>query len=106
MAKFTKGQSGNPAGRPAGAKSRTQSEIKEAFQFLVEGNLSNIETWLKSTAAKDPAKALELVLKLSEFVLPKMKATEITGAIEAYPAPRTLTKEEAREFLAELEKNY
>jgi hypothetical protein len=106
MAKFAKGQSGNPAGRPAGSKGKTQAEIKEAFQLLVEGNLPNIESWLKSTALKDPAKALELVIKLSEFVLPKMKATEISGTVEAYPPPRTLTKEEAREFLAEWEKNY
>lgn len=101
---FKKGQSGNPTGRPAGAKDKAQSEIKEAFQLLVEGNLLNIEIWLKKIAARDPAKALDLILKLAEFVLPKMKATEITSSIDLFPAPRTLTKDEAKEYLLKLER--
>jgi len=46
---------------------------------LVEGNLSNIETWLNEVSTKDPANAIELMLKLSEFILPKIKAIELTG---------------------------
>jgi hypothetical protein len=77
---FKPGSSGNPTGRPTGAKDKTQADIKQAYQTLVEGNLSNIETWLKDVAAKDPAKAIELMLRLSAFILPKMKATEITAS--------------------------
>lgn len=75
---FTKGESGNLSGRPQGARDKAQSDIKQAYQSLLEGNLSNIEIWLNEVAAKDPAKAIELMLRLSEFILPKMKATEIT----------------------------
>lgn len=78
---FTKGESGNENGRPQGAKDKVQSKIKQAFQSLVEGNLTNIETWLNEVAAKDPAKAIELLLKLSEFILPKIKTIDLTAAI-------------------------
>jgi hypothetical protein len=78
---FKKGQSGNPAGRPAGAKDKMTSEIREAFQSLVEGNLNNIEAWLQATAEKDPAKALDFMLKLSEYTIPKLKAIQLTTGL-------------------------
>lgn len=77
---FKKGESGNVNGRPQGATDKAQKDIKQAYQSLVEGNLSNIENWLNDVAAKDPAKALDFMLRLSEYILPKMKATELTGA--------------------------
>jgi len=77
---FKKGESGNPGGRPQGAKDKTQADIKQSYQSLVEGNLSNIETWLNEVATKDPAKAIELMLKLSEYILPKIRAIEMSGA--------------------------
>lgn len=76
---FKAGHSGNPSGRPQGAKDKAQNDIKQAYQSLVEGNLSNIETWLQEVAAKDPAKAIELMLRLSEFILPKIKSVELSG---------------------------
>lgn len=79
--KFQKGESGNLNGRPQGAKGKIQTDIKQAFQSLVEGNLMNIETWLNEVAAKDPAKALDLILKLSEFVLPKIKSVQLDAKI-------------------------
>lgn len=73
---FTKGKSGNPQGRKPGSKDKAQTDIKEAFQTLVENNLSNVETWLNEVAAENPAKALDFMLRLSEFIVPKQKAVE------------------------------
>jgi len=77
---FKTGTSGNPAGRPQGAKDKAQADIKQSYQSLIEGNLTNIETWLNEVATKDPGKAIELMLRLSEFILPKMRATEVTSS--------------------------
>ncbi len=74
---FVKGMSGNPQGRTPGAKDKSTKEIRERFNDLLENNLSNIEKWLTATAEKDPAKALDLLLKLSEFVVPKLKAADL-----------------------------
>lgn len=80
---FTKGVSGNANGRPHGAKDKTNKEIREAFQELIEGNLANIESWLKKVAVKDPAKAIDLILKLSEFIVPKLRSVEMQAEISS-----------------------
>lgn len=79
---FKKGKSGNPKGRTPGSKDKAKKDIKESFQSLVECNLSNINIWLNAVAVDNPAKALDLMLKLSEFILPKMRATELKTDIE------------------------
>jgi hypothetical protein len=68
-------------GRTAGTPNKVTSEIREAFQSLVEGNLSNIETWLEATAEKDPAKALDFMLKLSDYLVPKLKAVQLSTGL-------------------------
>lgn len=73
----------NRAGRPAGAKGKVNDEIREAYQQLVESNLSNIETWLAEVAEKDPAKALDFMLKLSEYIIPRLKNVELTNDPDA-----------------------
>ena len=77
---FVPGQSGNPAGRPKGSKNKVTEEIREAYQNLVELNLENMTAWLQSIAADDPEKAFDLVLKLSDFVIPRLARQEMTGA--------------------------
>lgn len=78
---FKKGESGNLSGRPQGAKDKAQKDIKQAYQLLVEGNLTNIETWLNEVATKDPGKAIELILRFSEFILPKIKSIQLDANI-------------------------
>jgi hypothetical protein len=67
-------------GRPKGAPNRVTMEIREAYQRLVEGNLENMTTWLTQVAADDPEKAFDLMIKLSEYVIPKLARQEVTGA--------------------------
>ena len=54
--------------------------MKEAFAMLVENNLPNMGRWLQQIAADDPAKAMDLVIKLSERFVPALARTEVTGA--------------------------
>lgn len=76
---YKKGQSGNPNGRKKGVPNKQTAEIREAYQRLTEANLENMTHWLQSIAADDPAKAMDMMLKLSEFIIPKLARQELTG---------------------------
>lgn len=76
---FKKGTSGNNKGRPKGAVNKTTKEIKEAYQKLLESNLPNLDKWLQSVAEEDPEKAISLMLRLSEYILPKLARQEVTA---------------------------
>jgi len=77
---FKKGEVTNPNGRPKGKPNKTTVEIREAYQRLVESNLSNMTLWLADVAADNPEKAMDLMLKLSEYMIPKLARQEVTGA--------------------------
>jgi hypothetical protein len=77
---FKEGQSGNPNGRAKGKPNKTTKEIREAYQKLVEDNLTNMTKWLGEVARDNPEKAMELMLKLSEYMIPKLARQEVTGA--------------------------
>jgi len=75
---FVKGGPGGP-GRGKGTPNKTTREIREAYQNLVEMNLENMTAWLASVAAEDPEKAMDLMLKLSEYIIPKLARQEVVG---------------------------
>jgi hypothetical protein len=76
---FEPGQSGNPNGRRKGSLNKDTKKIRDAFHMLLENNLDNMTIWLGKIAEKDPVKASELILKLSEFIIPKLARQEIVG---------------------------
>jgi len=63
-------------GRTKGKENKNTADIKQAYQSLLENNLSNIEIWLSTVAKDNPSKALDFMLRLSEFIVPKQKAIE------------------------------
>ena len=73
-----KGQTNNPDGRPKGSPNKTTSRTREAFNKLIEDNLDNMSIWLAEVAAEDPKAALDVVAKLSEYIVPKLARTETT----------------------------
>jgi hypothetical protein len=75
---FKKGESGNPYGRPAGKGNATTEAVKQYYLELLNGNLQNIQLWLNQTASVDPKGALDFLIKLSPFVIPKKTETDMT----------------------------
>lgn len=77
---FTKGDPNIwRGGRPKGTKNKISEEIREQFANVLEGKLPEMERWIQHTAQENPAKAVELLLKLSERFLPALNRTELTG---------------------------
>jgi hypothetical protein len=69
----------NRAGRKPGTPNRATKQIREAYQKLTEDNLDNMSIWLSQIAGEDPAKAMDLMLRLSEYIIPKLARQEVTG---------------------------
>jgi len=75
--KFEKGNKiAKGKGRPIGSQSKDVKDIRLAYQNLIEKNLDNLTKWLEEVASVNPAKAIELMNGLSEYVLPKLARTE------------------------------
>lgn len=67
-------------GRTAGAVNKTTTEIRERYQSLVSDNLEQLNNDLKSL---EPLQRLKIIIELSKFVVPTLKATELTTDIQS-----------------------
>ncbi len=64
--------SGMPGpGRTPGVPNRVTQEVRQAFAELVAGNQHRLQALFDRVATDDPGRALELFLRLSEYVIPK-----------------------------------
>ncbi|MBV6404635.1 MAG: hypothetical protein GFGODING_01389 [Flavobacteriales bacterium] len=73
-------ENGDPrAGRPAGSANRSTAAARDAFNLLLEGNVDKLQQWIDHVAAEDPHKAFNMVMDLAAFVVPKMKAVELSA---------------------------
>lgn len=75
-------QKGQPrpakAGRRPGSANKTTVELREAFKRLLDHASPNFVAWLDEIP--DPEKRFEICSKFSEYLLPKLGRTELTGA--------------------------
>ena len=69
MAKFTKGQSGNPAGRPVGSKNKCTQ-----FRELLEDDLPALVSVLREKALEGDMNAMRLML---ERLVPKVQVANM-----------------------------
>ena len=77
-------------GRPKGTVNKSTGIVREAIANLLERNAPNMDRWLNEVADKDPHKALDLMQKLSEYHIPKLARTEVTG-IDGAPQQHVVT---------------
>jgi hypothetical protein len=75
---WEKGVSANPNGRPPGIPNKATKDIKQAYADLISNNLDRIQSLLDRVAQDDPKGALDLLIRLSPFVIPKNVTQEIT----------------------------
>lgn len=72
-------ETGKEAGKKSKRSADTQlKELRKIYSDILENNKDNIQSWFDKVAKDDTAKALELMLKLSSFIIPKPRSIEIT----------------------------
>ena len=96
----------NENGRPKGVSNKTTTEIREHFQNLVSDNLEQLKEDLNKL---EPLQRLKVVIELAKFVVPTLKATELTAVSENGFNPIVINfmeSEEIKRINAELESKY
>jgi hypothetical protein len=61
-------------GRKAGTPNKATTEIKEAFQMLLEDNLEQLRVDISSL---EPKERVKFMLDLASFIIPKMKSVDL-----------------------------
>jgi len=69
-------------GREHGTPNKVTGEIRDIYKGLIEKNLTNIENWLQIVSKESPDKALNFLIRLSEFVIPKLQSTKLSSKID------------------------
>ena len=77
-------------GRPKGMPNKATGIVREAIANLLERNAPNMDRWLNEVADKDPHNALDIIQKLSEYHIPKLARTEVTG-LDGAPQQHVVT---------------
>lgn len=72
-------------GRPPGAVNRATRDVREAFTLLVQKNAPKLQRWLDRVARTDPGRAADLIVKLSDFVIPKLTRMEVRPVAPVLP---------------------
>ena len=80
---FAKGE----GGRPKGAVNKGTEKIRQTIAKLTDQKFHHLETAFESLREENPAKYLELYLKLLEYTTPKLRSVDTKvdvaeGAIE------------------------
>jgi hypothetical protein len=60
-------------GREMGTPNKITKDIRESYQLLIGNNLEQIKTDLKELTPKE---RIEVLIKLSEYVIPKLNKVE------------------------------
>jgi hypothetical protein len=79
---FVKGDNRiNKNGRPVGAMNRSTEQMKLTLARAANKTLDTISEDLEKIRKDNPEKAIELALKLMEYVMPKLSRTEMKAEI-------------------------
>jgi len=94
-------------GRVALTPNKDKTLIRNSFQLLIENNLEQLETDLKELK---PFERIKVILEIAKFVVPILKATEITDVSENNnftPLVINITRgEDIKKFIKEFNDQY
>jgi len=85
MKNYSNKKAASEAGKKSsrkGTPNKTTKEIRDSFQMFVENNVSKFQDWIDEVGKTNPAKAIELVTSLGEYILPKLSRTEIEAEVK------------------------
>ena len=71
---FKKGQSGNKAGRPTGAKDKVQTELKQRIKTFLDGNFDDLQ---ESYKMLDPVQKLAFYEKMVKYCVPVKSSQDL-----------------------------
>ncbi len=94
--KFSKGKSGNPNGRPTGAKDKVNSLLRESIANFLEDNFIQLENDFK---VLEPHQRIKLYSELLVYAVPKLAAESVSVKFE------DLTDEQLDKIIEELKKS-
>src|SRR5690606_38908724 len=95
-------------GRKKGVPNKVTRDVREAIRDLLETAGPRMVEWLERVATEDPARALELVARFSEYAIPKLSRQTVrqpgAGTLEelvaSSGAPTAEQREEALRIVA------
>lgn len=79
---FEKGRSGNPNGRPRGAKDKATTELRNWVEQFINDNRALIESDIKSLTSNE---RLRFFLALLNYALPKQQSVKSVGNENGLP---------------------
>lgn len=71
---FEKGKPNPNAGRPKGSQNKGTEQLRKKIATLTEKNYPRLSEALESIEAENPAKFVELYLRLLSYTLPQLQA--------------------------------
>ena len=80
-------------GRAKNTPNKVTQEIRECYNHLLNNNIDKLQGWLDEVGETNPAKALDIMLKMSEFVIPKLNRVEVIEEKETTNIPISLWAE-------------
>jgi len=89
-------------GRRKGTPNKVTADARNVFAQLLEANLDRAQELWNRVADENPLRALELLAKWGEFVIPKPVRVEATTVARPPLSVREMTDEELMEQILEI----
>jgi hypothetical protein len=78
MARFKTGESGNPSGRPKGAKNRTTEQLRDLLREFINDNIEGLQTAYDSLKPNEKLRFINDILK--HVISPPVNPERLTEA--------------------------